>query len=429
MNKEAIALAADSAVTLSTGKGSKIFTSANKIFALSRYCPVGIMVYGKAEFMGVPWETIIKVYRDKIDGRILDSSNEYAEDFINFLKNETIFRSETEQEKYITERIYGYLQFIADQIKRKIYKEESTKREKIEEEIIYGIISEIINLEYDKWKRIEVPSSIPKNHPKTIIDKYGPIFREAQNYFFGKELNEDLSIKLTEICASVFAKPGLEHLSNSGVVIAGFGEKEIFPSFRSFFVDGIAENILKYEEHVQGKIDFGVGAHIASFAQNEMIYTFIEGIDWNYRYEIEQYLHKLVEEYPNTVIDTIKELSDDKKEIYKQEFRKLSSQMIRQSIDKLNKYRSENYINPLIDTVAILPKNELALMAESLIKLTSLKKRVTMEEETVAEPIDVALISKKDGFIWIRRKHYFQPELNQQFFLNYNRRCEREKNE
>ena len=30
-----------------------------------------------------------------------------------------------------------------------------------------------------------------------------------------------------------------------------------------------------------------------------------------------------------------------------------------------------------------------------------------------------SLISKGDGFIWIKRKHYFEPELNQQFFSNY----------
>ena len=44
-----------------------------------------------------------------------------------------------------------------------------------------------------------------------------------------------------------------------------------------------------------------------------------------------------------------------------------------------------------------------------------------MEEETVGGPIDVAVISKGDGFIWIKRKHYFQRELNQQFFANYYR--------
>jgi hypothetical protein len=28
----------------------------------------------------------------------------------------------------------------------------------------------------------------------------------------------------------------------------------------------------------------------------------------------------------------------------------------------------------------------------------------------------VAVISKNDGFIWIKRKHYFDPKLNPRFF-------------
>lgn len=40
-------------------------------------------------------------------------------------------------------------------------------------------------------------------------------------------------------------------------------------------------------------------------------------------------------------------------------------------------------------------------------------------EETVGGPVDVAVISKGDGFVWINRKHYFKPELNTQFFNNY----------
>jgi hypothetical protein len=28
---------------------------------------------------------------------------------------------------------------------------------------------------------------------------------------------------------------------------------------------------------------------------------------------------------------------------------------------------------------------------------------------------------KGDGFVWIKRKHYFPPELNHQFFANYSR--------
>ena len=66
MNRQAIALAADSAVTFREEKEQKIFTSASKIFTLSKYQPVGVMIYGSASLMGVPWETIIKIYRDRL---------------------------------------------------------------------------------------------------------------------------------------------------------------------------------------------------------------------------------------------------------------------------------------------------------------------------------------------------------------------------
>ena len=51
MNKQAIALAADSAVTFQEETGQKIFTSASKIFTLSKYQPVGVMIYGNASLI------------------------------------------------------------------------------------------------------------------------------------------------------------------------------------------------------------------------------------------------------------------------------------------------------------------------------------------------------------------------------------------
>jgi hypothetical protein len=70
---------------------------------------------------------------------------------------------------------------------------------------------------------------------------------------------------------------------------------------------------------------------------------------------------------------------------------------------------------------ALLPKSELAAMAEALVNLTSFKRKVSMELETVGGPIDVAVISKGDGFIWVKRKHYFTKEMNPRFFASYYR--------
>lgn len=55
-------------------------------------------------------------------------------------------------------------------------------------------------------------------------------------------------------------------------------------------------------------------------------------------------------------------------------------------------------------------------MAEAVVNLTSIKKRVSRGMETVGGPIDVAVISQSEGFVWIKRKHYFPPELNNRYF-------------
>ncbi|MBT3330939.1 MAG: hypothetical protein HN394_05490 [Rhodospirillaceae bacterium] len=91
LNRSAVALAADSAVTV----GGKVFNSAEKIFALSRVNPIGIMIYGTADFMGIPWETIIKLYRGKYDESDLATVRDHGERFFRYVESEAgIFSAE-----------------------------------------------------------------------------------------------------------------------------------------------------------------------------------------------------------------------------------------------------------------------------------------------------------------------------------------------
>ena len=85
-------------------------------------------------------------------------------------------------------------------------------------------------------------------------------------------------------------------------------------------------------------------------------------------------------------------------------------------IKDIDEYIQENYIQKLMVTVSMLEKDDLAEMAESLVKMTCLKRHVTTDEESVGGPVDVAVITKGDGFVWIKRKHYFQAELNHHYF-------------
>jgi hypothetical protein len=91
--------------------------------------------------------------------------------------------------------------------------------------------------------------------------------------------------------------------------------------------------------------------------------------------------------------------------------------------ENLREYSNSNHVHPVINAVSFLPKDELAFMAETLVSLTSFKRKVSMSmAETVGGPVDVAVISKGDGFVWVKRKHYFDKELNPNFMINYNKR-------
>lgn len=186
-------------------------------------------------------------------------------------------------------------------------------------------------------------------------------------------------------------------------------------------LEGIANNYLKYQADKNIKITFDNNATIVPFAQSEMVATFMEGVEPGYETVIENFLSHILNEYPQIIIDKIDKIDDNEKKSLKEKLKGISSKEFNLYKKRLEDYRRKNFVDPIIKVVAILPKDELAAMAESLVNLTSFKRKISMEEETVGGPIDVAVVSKGDGFIWIKRKHYFKPELNPQFFANYYR--------
>jgi hypothetical protein len=63
INRSAVTLATDSAVTLTVRDAEKIYHSADKLFELSDRDPMGIMVYNNPEYMGISLEVAIKQFR------------------------------------------------------------------------------------------------------------------------------------------------------------------------------------------------------------------------------------------------------------------------------------------------------------------------------------------------------------------------------
>src|SRR5215470_6982639 len=109
LNRTAVALAADSAVTLQLAGGSPKIYNTNKLFTLSKYHPVGIMIYGNAEFMDVPWEVAVKAYRAGLGQRSFDTVSEYAKDFLQFIERHSAFFPTHRQEHHVYGLVASWL--------------------------------------------------------------------------------------------------------------------------------------------------------------------------------------------------------------------------------------------------------------------------------------------------------------------------------
>lgn len=421
MNKHAVAMAADSAVTMRNQHGQKIFNTTNKLFALSKYYPVGIMTYGNAEFCGVPFEVLIKTYRQKyLRDNKFDKLKDYAQHFIKFLSaKHTFFNEDNEAQRYRLKNLMSYLKKKADeQVQDYINKKGKITIDEIQK-IVYLAIANY----HKNFKKNTKESTLTKSDAEEFLSTF-PILEEYLNIFkiphTEKILNELKKLLLTVV---ININPNFL----SGIVIAGYGEDEIFPSYVSYEIDGVINGKLKYRVADEGSVTkFTTG--VIPFAQADVIVSFISGIDPNLEKMIERYWKNSLENSIQTIINFIENESDEntKNNIAKslKEFNKV---MLEKFKNNMLKYKKEQLINPLLEAVSALPKDELAFMAETLVSITSFKRKFSMSSETVGGPVDIAVISKGDGFIWVKRKHYFDKEYNYAFFHNYFRSEENEK--
>lgn len=423
MNREAIALAADSAVSFSEGDGKKIFQSANKIFTLSKYRPVGIMIYGNATLMRVHWETVIKLYRSKLGKKDFKTLKDFADDFLTFLKENFTLFPDSERTLFIESCIYGYFRKIRDDINY-IIKEKIGRGEILDNNEIRQAISTKINADYKIWKDGNKVPDVDATIIEKLKSKIAPKIEEFKlEIFEDLPLNPQQSKKLKDIALLLFSRypDEISPAHSSGIVIAGFGEDDFFPQVCAYSVDGLAYEHVVYDVKDISPIDFENSATIIPFAQSEMVYTFMSGIDPDLEKNIESFISKVIDEYPKLIIENLTNLEPKEKKKLEKKYKKIGKKKFEEIMDKLDSIKTEVYSDSIMTVVEMLPKDELAAMAESLVNLTSFKRKVSMQEETVGGPIDVAVISKGEGFIWIKRKHYFKPELNPQFFANYYR--------
>jgi hypothetical protein len=424
LNKHAVALAADSTATIGVGDGSrrKTYQSANKLFTLSKYHPIGAMIYGNAGLMGVPWETIIKLYRRSLSDRRFAAVADYASDFIRFLETSTRIFPDSLQRQYVEVSAHVCCMQIWRVIKKRV--EVAAAGGKAED----SVIAQITREEIDKANAyfassVRVCDYLPPGFEADLIVSHSDEITSAIQSVFKMPLSEESVGKLHAtvgryICGEYFQDSAL-----SGVVFAGFGEDQIFPEVRTISPHIIANNRLLFRNETNDcyEVTHSEDAALLPFAQRDVVDAFLRGMDSEYLRIITKTMESLSTSFPQLIADHLGESDPAKKADVIDKLQGVIQQLSDGLSQQIIEYRDREHVDPLLAVIGTLPKNELAELAEALVNLTSVKRKMSHDLETVGGPIDVAVISKGDGFIWIRRKHYFKTELNPHFVRNYSR--------
>jgi hypothetical protein len=253
---------------------------------------------------------------------------------------------------------------------------------------------------------------------KSICQQYRGIIDMAvgtcfkRSYIVGQKRKIDEFVKL--LLRKKRALP-----SYSGIAIAGFGESEALPKLREYTVDAILSGKVRCWQLNSYEVTGSNASEIVPLADAGVIKTLIEGISPDFEDNIYNGAIKLIMGMPKQIIDPIVELDAAQKQKYIADATSALPQNFRDFFGNMVKYRRDNYTTPLKQAISNLPISDLAMIAETFLGVSHMQKRVRPELETVGGPVDVAVISKGDGFIWIKRKHYFDDKLNPSFKMKY----------
>lgn len=407
MNRLAVVLAADSATTVSHWNGGqreeRYFKGANKIFQLSEMEPVGLMIFDSADLLRVPWEVAIKSFRKRLGKKSFNTVDEYAKEFFAFLSdNHSLFPKEIQDDA------------LATSVGGQAYRWVKTAIKDVEEAGVQAAITAKIEAEEQALGAVELfPDISEEDATKLFADLKEQLIKTATEWL--ELFEQPIPVDLERVVSAAFwyvVKHPSKSLSTTGLVFAGYGDHQIFPEMVEYQSCGVigGKHVFTQKEHEV--IDHTKPASLSGFAQTSMIDTFSLGLSDEAFSSMMVAANWELREFANNIIAASGaelEKIDNLPSLVQATMRKIRESVLEQA--------RENHYVPLRNVIGFLPVDEMAGLAETLINLQSLKEKVTKPSETVGGPVDVAVITKHEGLVWIKRKHFFDSELNSRYKL------------
>jgi hypothetical protein len=404
MNQRAVAIAADSAVTLIDGGTVVVRNDQRKLYNLLDGRPVGVMFFGVADIMGHPWDRLIEHYQKKVKPAAFPHLGDYAASFTGMLDNLTeFFPAERQKDDYkrLLASVYRYIFHLAQ------YLRETGDDEISDAAILEEAITRIwhdYQFRDDGSPRGEL-ACFPQGFGARVAHDHGDIIDELISYGFSPfALSKDAVQKLKDIGIFCVVKDlFLEDVT--GLVFAGFGSEDRYPVVVTYLLSAIVGGIVKRGQASVDQIDTEVRSKIRMFADSEVTHAFIRGIDYGLERRVYGAMRMMLHSMVDQVIGAFPQTDAGLRETVRRRFQ---SELVPQYLDAfrgmIGDYQQQAYINPVLRVLEIAARNELAETAKELVSLNVFKKRIMAQKQTVGGAIDVAVISREGGFQWFTKQ-------------------------
>lgn len=404
INRNGIALAADSAGTYT---GNKMFyNSMNKVFSISRKYVYGVITYGATVIHNVSIDQVLKEFRTFLDSK--SEVNDFFEilpSFVEFIEQKNnYYKFDTAETNHCYELIKVLISDWGKKIKNVITTDDVAAQ-------IDDILNDLSAVMQDaiKIENYDVSSYIGTTYKSDFDSLINMIVPELNNYpaqkgRFWNYICEYFNLSLTN-----------ETSNAMGLFFCGYGKNDAFPKFTHIELYNVVGGKVKYKL-IENYEESNNQAQIVPLAQKDVILTFCKGISNTFI----NYIPQKVESIINAKIDAIPDIFTDSQ---KGELKEALLSVKNELASAIDTTIQNSNVMPILNSVQLIPLAEMAFFAENLVNMTTLKRTFAIDgnQQTVGGPTDVAVLSKGDGFVWIKRKLYFDGQLNPNYAL---RLCE-----
>lgn len=423
LNKGAVAMATDSAVTVTSSSPSgqiiipKTYAQANKLFELVKGVPIGVMIYNSVELAGIPWETLIKSYRARRNDTGQGSVQDCVTGFLDFVQNCI------EHSPYAISQDDQLAGMAMEILSSVVLAQIGPSMKSDHDENLNSLHTALDQFE-DQLSKLDVDTWAQGLDEEALRDRMrNQLVQAFPNLDLLPPMSESLKTRIVDLLTSILLRRGQPSGNWTGVVVAGFGADALFPELHHVQVGGLVEGRMLLTDDSQVAVSNERPAIIQPFAQTDDAITFLRGTDPSVARAVTSFWQQWSNDLHTSVMEVVGNSDPSLEQSVLDDIGNKIEAFMARSWGHFGNYMEAQFharrLEPIEASAAFLSKGEIADLAANLVDLTSLRNRVSLDrQETVGGATDVAVISLGDGFVWVKRKHYFDRDRNPSWAAN-----------